>query len=75
MGPFVFIFAPIPLTSEQSPLLHAAILTRRNQAQIPVVAKPRYRIEPAAGQNRSTIAKDAVQSTKPKFEASETELV
>lgn len=42
----VFMFAPVPLTSERSPLAHAAALVRRRMADNPVVAVPRYRIRP-----------------------------
>jgi len=42
----IFTFAPVPLTSELSPLAHAAILIRRRQADNVVVAKPRHRINP-----------------------------
>jgi len=44
----IFTFAPVPLTSELSPLAHAAILIRRRQAENVVVAKPRHRIQPPA---------------------------
>jgi hypothetical protein len=44
---FVFAFAPVPLTNEQSPLVHAALIVRRHQEQLSVVAEPRYRIKPA----------------------------
>jgi len=42
----IFVFAPVPLTSELSPLAHAAALVRRRMADNPVVAVPRYRIRP-----------------------------
>jgi hypothetical protein len=42
----VFTFAPVPLTSERSPLAHAAALVRRRLADNPVVAVPRHRIAP-----------------------------
>ena len=42
------MFAPIPLTSERSPLAHAAALVRRRMADTPVVSAPRYRIRPPA---------------------------
>ncbi len=41
------MFAPVPLTSERSPLAHAAAIVRRRLADNPVVAVPRYRIPPA----------------------------
>lgn len=45
----VFVFAPIPLTNELSPLAHAAAIVRRRLAEgNPVVAKPRHRISPTA---------------------------
>ena len=43
----IFMFAPVPLTSERSPLAHAAAIVRRRLADNPVVAVPRYRIPPA----------------------------
>ena len=45
--PHIFVFAPVPLTSELSPLAHAAAIVRRRLADNPVVAVPRYRIPPA----------------------------
>jgi len=42
----IFTFAPVPLSDELSPLAHAAALARRRQADNPVVAKPRHRIQP-----------------------------
>ncbi len=42
---FIFTFAPVPLTSELSPLAHAAALARRRQAENQGMAKPRYRIQ------------------------------
>jgi hypothetical protein len=42
----VFMFAPVPLTNERSPLAHAAALVRRRMADTPVVGVPRYRIPP-----------------------------
>jgi hypothetical protein len=42
----IFTFAPIPLTSELSPLAHAAILIRKRQADHVIVTKPRHRINP-----------------------------
>jgi hypothetical protein len=44
----IFMFAPIPLTNERSPLAHAAAIVRRRLADNPVVAVPRYRIPPPA---------------------------
>jgi hypothetical protein len=44
----IFMFAPVPLTNELSPLAHAAALVRRRMADNPVVAVPRYRIPPPA---------------------------
>jgi hypothetical protein len=44
----IFMFAPVPLTSERSPLAHAAAIVRRHLADTPVVAVPRYRIPPPA---------------------------
>ena len=44
----IFTFAPVPLTSDLSPLAHAAILIRKRQAENIVVAKPRHRIQPPA---------------------------
>ena len=40
------MFAPVPLTSERSPLAHAAALARRRMAENVVVAAPRHRIRP-----------------------------
>jgi len=42
----IFMFAPVPLTSERSPLAHAAALARRRMADNPVGAVPRHRIRP-----------------------------
>lgn len=42
----IFMFAPVPLTSERSPLAHAAALARRRMADNPVVGVPRHRIRP-----------------------------
>jgi len=42
----IFVFAPVPLTSERSPLAHAAAIVRRRMAENPVVGAPRYRIPP-----------------------------
>jgi hypothetical protein len=42
----IFMFAPVPLTSERSPLAHAAALVRKRLADNPVVAVPRHRIPP-----------------------------
>jgi len=42
----IFMFAPVPLTSERSPLAHAAALARRRMAENLVVASPRHRIRP-----------------------------
>jgi hypothetical protein len=44
----IFTFAPVPLTNDFSPLAHAAVLIRRRQADNPIVAKPRHRIQPPA---------------------------
>ncbi len=41
-----FVFAPVPLTEEMSPLAHAAALVRQRQAETVHVAKPRHRIQP-----------------------------
>jgi hypothetical protein len=49
---FVFAFAPVPLTNEQSPLVHAAIVVRRHQEKLTVVAEPRYRIKPVPAETR-----------------------
>ena len=44
----IFAFAPVPLTSERSPLAHAAVLARRRQAESHTVSGPvRHRIRPA----------------------------
>ncbi len=42
----VFMFAPVPLTNEYSPLAHAAALARKRMADNPVVSIPRHRIGP-----------------------------
>ncbi len=42
----IFMFAPIPLSSEHSPLAHAAALARRRLADNPVGGVPRHRIRP-----------------------------
>jgi hypothetical protein len=44
----VFMFAPVPLTKEYSPLAHAAALARKRMADNPVVTVPRHRIAPPA---------------------------
>ena len=44
----IFMFAPVPLTSERSPLAHAAAIVRRRLADNPIVAVPRHRIPPPA---------------------------
>jgi hypothetical protein len=44
----IFMFAPVPLTNERSPLAHAAAIVRRRLADNPVVAVPRHRIPPPA---------------------------
>jgi hypothetical protein len=54
---FIFTFAPVPLTDEQSPLAHAAALARRRQAESQAIAKPRYRI-----QDKSPNSSEAVLS-------------
>jgi hypothetical protein len=46
ISPFIFTFAPVPLTNELNPLAHAAILARRRQAENVTVTKPRHRIRP-----------------------------
>ena len=41
------MFAPVPLTSERSPLAHAAALARRRAADIQAHSEaPRYRTKP-----------------------------
>jgi hypothetical protein len=40
------MFAPVPLTSERSPLAHAAALARRRMAENLNGAAPRHRIRP-----------------------------
>jgi hypothetical protein len=47
--PFVFTFAPVPLTDELSPLAHAAALARRRQSESQDNGKPRYRIQSPSG--------------------------
>jgi hypothetical protein len=44
--PFIFTFAPVPLSSDLNPLAHAAILARRRQTESLNVSKPRHRIRP-----------------------------
>jgi hypothetical protein len=43
----IFMFAPVPLTSERSPLAHAADLARRRLAESQGTATPRHRTKPA----------------------------
>jgi hypothetical protein len=43
----IFMFAPVPLTSERSPLAHAAALARRRMAENQIVSSPRHRTKPA----------------------------
>lgn len=54
--PTVFVFAPIPLTDELSPLAHAAALARRRQAESQLNGKPRHRISAAAHKREPEIA-------------------
>ncbi len=42
----IFMFAPVPLTSERSPLAHAAAIARRRLAETTIVTVPRHRIRP-----------------------------
>jgi hypothetical protein len=49
----IFMFAPVPLTSERSPLAHAAAIVRRRLADNPIVAVPRYRIPPPGAKKAS----------------------
>jgi hypothetical protein len=42
----IFMFAPVPLTSERSPLAHAAALARRRMAEKTIIAAPRHRTRP-----------------------------
>ena len=42
----IFMFAPVPLTSEYSPLAHAAALARRRMADNPAGVAIRHRIRP-----------------------------
>ena len=42
----IFTFAPVPLTSERSPLAHAAAIVRRRLAENPVVGTTRHRVSP-----------------------------
>jgi hypothetical protein len=44
--PTVFVFAPLPLTKETSPLAQVAVLSSRLQAEMPVGGRPRHRISP-----------------------------
>ncbi|MEI9999601.1 MAG: hypothetical protein WDO13_10760 [Verrucomicrobiota bacterium] len=44
----IFTFAPVPLTSERSPLAHAAALARRRMAENAMLAAPRTRIRASA---------------------------
>jgi len=52
----VFMFAPVPLTNEYSPLAHAAALARKRMADNPVVAAPRHRIAPPAKKRQTAAA-------------------
>jgi hypothetical protein len=52
----IFMFAPVPLTNELSPLAHAAALNRRRLADNPVVAVPRYRIPPPVEKRAAEMA-------------------
>jgi hypothetical protein len=52
----IFMFAPVPLTSERSPLAHAAALVRRRLADNPVVAVPRHRISPPVKKKVAEVA-------------------
>jgi hypothetical protein len=42
----IFMFAPVPLTNELSPLAHAAALARKRMADNPVGGVPRHRVPP-----------------------------
>lgn len=52
----IFVFAPVPLTDERSPLAHAAAIVRRRLADNPVVAVPRHRIPPPAKKKVAEVA-------------------
>ncbi len=52
----VFMFAPVPLTNEYSPLAHAAALSRRRMAENPVVTVPRHRIAPPVQKKPAAVA-------------------
>jgi hypothetical protein len=43
----IFMFAPVPLTNERSPLAHAAALARRRLAENQIVGTPRHRTKPS----------------------------
>jgi hypothetical protein len=49
ISPFIFTFAPVPISNDLNPLAHAAILARRRQAENLTASKPRHRIHPPAG--------------------------
>ena len=55
----VFMFAPVPLTSERSPLAHAAALIRRRMADNPIVTVPRHRISPSSPPAKKKVAEMA----------------
>ncbi len=57
----IFMFAPVPLTSERSPLAHAAEVARRRLAESQALAgaKPRHRTRANRAAN---VDKSAFQS-------------
>ncbi len=42
----IFMFAPVPLTAERSPLAHAAALARKRMAESQITGVIRHRIRP-----------------------------
>ncbi len=60
----IFMFAPIPLTSERSPLAHAAALVRRRMAENHDTASPRHRIKPTAPIPLEVVEKAVALSTE-----------
>jgi hypothetical protein len=60
----IFMFAPVPLTSERSPLAHAAALARRRLAESQglATATPRHRTKPTAPIPLEVVEKAVAQS-------------
>jgi len=58
----IFMFAPIPLTSERSPLAHAAALARRRMAEVQALAAAAQNPRKKGGTALKIVEKDSVES-------------